>query len=106
MARRKLAGRSRPDRAGLCAPKFSRLQGRPRKVRKSPNLDENDQLKLNPEEQAELANLRKELGAARTPRTICACWWKERLRAARRVFNDPVQVEKIVEMLEKAGEKG
>jgi hypothetical protein len=26
-------------------------------------------------------------------------WWRERLRAARRVFNDPVQVERIVDML-------
>jgi hypothetical protein len=29
-------------------------------------------------------------------------WWKERLRAARRVFNDPEQVDKIVELLEGA----
>jgi hypothetical protein len=31
-------------------------------------------------------------------------WWKERLRAARRVFNDPVEVEQIVTLLEAAGE--
>jgi hypothetical protein len=29
--------------------------------------------------------------------------WKERLRAARRVFNDPDQVERIVGLLEAAG---
>ena len=33
-------------------------------------------------------------------------WWQERLRAARRVFNDPEQVEKIVAMLEAAGGRG
>jgi hypothetical protein len=33
-------------------------------------------------------------------------WWQERLRAARRVFNDPEQVEQIVEMLEDVGEQG
>jgi hypothetical protein len=27
-------------------------------------------------------------------------WWQERLRVARRVFNDPAEVEEIVEMLE------
>jgi hypothetical protein len=32
-------------------------------------------------------------------------WWKERLRAARRVFNDPQQVERIVEILEAADER-
>jgi hypothetical protein len=31
-------------------------------------------------------------------------WWKERLRAARRVFNDPEQVEQIVALLEAAGD--
>jgi hypothetical protein len=30
-------------------------------------------------------------------------WWQERLRAARRVFNDPGEVEKIVEILKAAG---
>jgi hypothetical protein len=29
-------------------------------------------------------------------------WWQEGLRAARRVFNDPEQVEKVVEILEAA----
>jgi hypothetical protein len=30
-------------------------------------------------------------------------WWKDRLRAARRSFNDPAQYEQIVEILEAAG---
>jgi hypothetical protein len=29
-------------------------------------------------------------------------WWQERLRAARRTFNDPDQVEQIVDLLEAA----
>jgi hypothetical protein len=33
-------------------------------------------------------------------------WWKERLRAARRTFNDPAQVERIVTILEAIGDKG
>jgi hypothetical protein len=32
--------------------------------------------------------------------------WQERLRAARRVFNDPEQVERIVALLESAGPQG
>lgn len=31
-------------------------------------------------------------------------WWHERLQAARRTFNDPEQVEKIVEILAVDGE--
>ena len=30
-------------------------------------------------------------------------WWQERLRAARRLFNDPQEVERIVELLEDTG---
>ncbi len=33
---------------------------------------------------------------------VLRVWWAERLRAARRVFNDPDQVERIVEILEAA----
>ena len=33
-------------------------------------------------------------------------YWQERLRAARRVFNDPREVEAIVEMLEEAERAG
>jgi hypothetical protein len=31
-------------------------------------------------------------------------WWQERIRAARRVFNDPAEVMMIVTLLEAAGE--
>jgi hypothetical protein len=90
------------DEAGLTAldyarRKLAKLQARPRKRRKSPSLDENDQLRLSPEEQAEFDKLREEVGG---DRDYLRMWWKERLRAARRVFNDADQVEKIVELLE------
>lgn len=81
--------------------KLAQLQSRPaRKPRKSPSLDENNQLALAPEEQAELDDLRRKLGGDH--RDFLPVWWRERLRAARRVFNDPQQVEKIVELLEAA----
>ncbi len=79
--------------------KLSRLPSRPaRRRRKSPSLDENDQLRLSAAEQAELDSLRVELGGAN--RDLFRIWWRERLRAARRVFNDPGEVEAIVEILE------
>ncbi len=95
------------DETGLSAldyarRKLLRLQARPRRPRrKSPSLDENDQLRLSPAEQAELDEMRGELGAD-DARDFLHIWWQERLRAARRVFNDPDQVEKIVEILEAA----
>ena len=94
------------DETGLTAldyarRKLSRLQAKPRKVRKSPSLDENGQLQLDPDEQAELDQMRAELGD--DARDFFRTWWKERLRAARRVFNDPGQVEQIVALLEAAG---
>ncbi len=70
----------------------------PRVVPKSPSLDENNQLQLDPEEQAELDQMRAECG-----KEYAEMYWRERLRAARRVFNDPVQIEQIVEILEAAG---
>lgn len=96
------------DEAGLTAldyarRKLAKLQAKPRKRRKSPSLDENDQLRLSPEEQAELDDIRKKTGG---DADYLRMWWQERLRAARRVFNDPEQVEKIVEMLEGAGGEG
>jgi hypothetical protein len=42
--------------------KLARLQARPRRVRKSPSLDENNQLRLTADEQAELDRSRCELG--------------------------------------------
>jgi len=97
------------DETGLTAldhtrRKLARLQARPpRRRRRSPSLDENDQLRLSPEEQAELDELRRELGD--DARDFLRIYWQERLRAARRVFNDPEQVEQIVDMLEAAGGK-
>src|SRR5262245_28787530 len=94
------------DETGLTAldyarRKLARIQARPnRRRRKSPSLDENDQLRLSPDEQAELDELRREVDG---DQEYLRMWWQERLRAARRVFNDPEQIEKIVELLESAG---
>jgi hypothetical protein len=96
------------DESGLTAldharRKLARLQARPRRrPRKSPSLDENNQLRLSAEEQVELDELRRELSG--DDREYLRMWWQERLRAARRVFNDPDQVEQIVAILEAAGE--
>lgn len=96
------------DESGLCAldyarRKLARIQARlRRRRRKSPSLDENNQLRLSDSEQAELDKMREELGDDH--RDFLRIWWQERLRAARRVFNDPEQVEKIVAILETAGE--
>lgn len=81
--------------------KLARLQARPRRRRRSPSLDENDQLRLSPEEQEHLDDMRRQLGD--DAREAVRMWLQERLRAARRVFNDPEQVERIVEILEAAG---
>jgi hypothetical protein len=95
------------DESGLTAldyarRKLARLQARPaRRPRKSPSLDENDQLCLSAEEQAELDRARSELGPD-DAREFFRIWWQERQRAARRVFNDPDQVEQIVAILEAA----
>src|SRR5262249_12010107 len=94
------------DESGLTAldyarRKLARLQARPhRRPRKSPSLDENGQLRLSAEEQEEMDEARRELGP--DAREHLRIWWQERLRAARRVFNDPVQVEQIVTILESA----
>jgi hypothetical protein len=93
------------DESGLTAldyarRKLARLQARPaRRRRRSPSLDENGQLRLSPAEQAELDEMRRELSG--DPEFL-RIWWQERLRAARRVFNDPAQVERIVTLLEAA----
>lgn len=97
------------DETGLTAldyarRKLARLQAKPRRHHKSPSLDENNQLQLSPEEQEELDQLRAELGP--DAQDYLQMWWKERLRAARRVFNDPGQVEQIVAMLEAADRLG
>ena len=60
---------------------------------------------MSPDEQAEFDEMRKELGDSADARDYMRMWWQERLRAARRVFNDPGEVEAIVGILEGAGEK-
>jgi hypothetical protein len=93
------------DRHGLSAldyarRKLARLQAKPRgRPRKSPSLDENNQLKLSAEERSHLDELRAQIPAG-DRREFVRIWWQERLRAARRVFNDPDQVELIVSLLE------
>ena len=52
-----------------------------------------------------LSEMRKELGDSADAREYMRMWWQERLRAARRVFNDPGEVEAIVAILETEGEK-
>lgn len=97
------------DESGLTAldyarRKLARLQARPpRRPRKSPSLDENNQLRLSADEQEELDGMRRELGGDDDARGYLRMWWRERLRAARRVFNDPDQLEEIVAMLKAPG---
>jgi hypothetical protein len=94
------------DNSGLTAldyarRKLARLLSRPRRrPRRSPSLDENGQLRLCPEEQAEFDELRRDVDG---DVEYLRMYWRERLRAARRVFNDPEQVEQIVAILEAAG---
>jgi hypothetical protein len=97
------------DESGLTAldyarRKLAKAQARPsRPRRKSPSLDENDQLRLNAADQADFETMRRELHGA--DRGFLRTWWQERLRAARRVFNDPLQIESIVAILEEAEKK-
>lgn len=97
------------DEAGLTAldyarRKLARIQARPaRPPRKSPSLDENNQLQLPEWEQQELDRMREE--NPNLDREFFRTYLKERLRAARRVFNDPEQIEQIVEILEAAERK-
>jgi hypothetical protein len=97
------------DESGLTALDYARrklalLHARPARRRcQSPSLDENNQLQLSSREQAELDELRG--ASAGEGRDFFRLWWQERLRAARRTFNDPGQIEKIVEILEAAGEQ-
>jgi len=79
--------------------KLRKIQAKPpQKPRPSPSLDENGQLRLGKREQAELDELRASVGDPE----IVRIYWQERLRAAKRVFNDPEQIEQIVEILEAA----
>lgn len=85
--------------------KLARIQSHPpRAPVKSPSLDENNQLQLGPEEQEELDKLREEIsGTPEEKVEYFRMFWKERLRAARRTFNDPGEIEQIVEILEGVG---
>lgn len=90
--------------------KLARLNLRPRKAprkapRKSPSLDENDQLILSKEEQKWLDRMRREFPGPEGKEYV-RDYLKERLKAAKRVFNDPREVEKIVDLLEAAERKG
>ena len=84
--------------------KLIRLQAQPaRRRRKSPSLDENNQLSMSPAEQRDLDQMRRELSGADREEFL-RIWWQERMKAARRVFNDPGEVTMIVTLLEAAGE--
>ena len=83
--------------------KLARLNLRPRKPpRKSPSLDENNQLILSKEEQRMFAKTRRK--HPDFAKDFITGYMQERFKAALRVFNDPVQVELIVELLEAAQE--
>lgn len=96
------------DEAGLTALDYARRklmrleQRKPPPERRSPSLDDNDQLAFSAEEQAEVDRMRAELGP--DGNEFVRIYWQERLRAARRVFDDLREVEAISEMLEAAGE--
>jgi hypothetical protein len=84
--------------------KLARLNLRPRKPpRKSPSLDENDQLILSKYEQKMFARVRRE--HPDWAKEFITDYIKERIKAAKRVFNDPVEVEKVIDLLEAAMKK-
>jgi hypothetical protein len=94
------------DHNGLTAVDYARrklarmhLHNVPR-PRKSPSLDENDQLSLGAEEQAELDRFRRE--NPDLDREFFRVYLQERKRAAQKQINDPEQVEQVVAILETA----
>jgi hypothetical protein len=95
------------DETGLMALDYARrkliwLHGRQRPpAQKSRSLDENGQLALSTVEQSEIDRLRNEFGPDGSE--FVKIYWSERLRAARRVFQDPREVEAIVDILETSG---
>lgn len=84
---------------GLARRKLMRVRDK-QSPRPSPTLDENGQLALGADEQADMDRMRAELGD--DGGEFARLYWKERLRAARRVVNDPREAEAIVEILEEA----
>jgi hypothetical protein len=84
--------------------KLAILNLRPRKPpRKSPSLDENDQLILSKHEQKMFARVRRE--HPDWAKEFITDYIKERIRAAKRVFNDPAQIEMSIDLLEAALKK-
>ncbi len=97
------------DHKGLAAldyfnRKLARIDLRPRKPPpKSPSLDENDQLILSKHEQKMFTRVRKE--HPDWAKEFITDYIKERIKAAKRVFNDPVEVEMSIDLLEAALKK-
>lgn len=84
--------------------KLARLNLKPRKPpRKSPSLDENGQLILDKFEQKMLDRVRKE--SPDIAKEFVQDYIRERIKVAKHVFNDPDEVEKIVDLLEAAEKK-
>jgi hypothetical protein len=76
---------------------------KPRKPpEKSPSLDENDQIILQDFELEMLDEVRRD--HPDIAKEFATDYIKERIKAAKRVFNDPAEVEQIVELLEAAVE--
>jgi hypothetical protein len=81
--------------------KLARINLRPRRPpRKSPSLDENDQLILAPFEQEMLDEVRRD--HPDWAKEFVTSYIKERIKAAKRVFNDPAEVERVIDLLETA----
>jgi ankyrin repeat protein len=81
--------------------KLARLNLRPRRPpRKSSSLDENDQIILAPFEQEMLDEVRRD--HPEWAKDFVNTYMKERIKAAKRVFNDPEQIERIIDLLEAA----
>ena len=74
---------------------------RPRRPpRKSPSLDKNGQLILAPFEQEMMDEVRRE--HPDWAKEFITDYIKERIKVAKRVFNDPVEIEKSIDLLEAA----
>jgi hypothetical protein len=81
--------------------KLAKMNLKPRKPpEKSPSLDENDQLILDDGEQEMFDDVRQ--NHPDIAKEFISDYIKERIKIAKRVFNDPAEVEQIVELLEAA----